>query len=607
MINLNITYSGSELAFREVPLLESTLRAAVAYLERFVVFKGTVDLRVVAGSALSGGVAATGWGDSVYAGRIKGVGTFEPAILAESRNGTDKTQVSPDFQISFDAAQLKNLWWDPAIASGLTAKPPADRVDAFSLIVRELLHGMGVATARNPITGDLASGFQTVWDSMIVLNGRAATFTGPAVTALLGRPVEVTTNAGALSMVHLGNAGSEPWMQSSILSPVLPAGNRAMIGRLELAILKDLGWTMRETTVTDVVDRPDGRSAGLYMVGWGTSEQLLGGALGDRIEGGGGNDSIEGGAGNDLLKGDAGNDVIDAGAGNDSVVGGSGDDSLMGAAGNDTLDGGTGNDTLDGGTGDDTVVYAGARASYVVTPTATGWTVSSANDGTDTVTDVETLRFLDTTVVQLAGIKVAGAAGPDRLQGSGGNDSVDGGAGIDTFVCGGLRSAYSVTKTADGWVIASAAEGVDSLIGIERLKFSDTSLALDVDGVAGKAYRVYQAAFDRAPDLAGLGYWISEIDKGMSLKQVAQGFVNSAEYKSVYGASPTNAQIVSKMYENVLNRPGEAGGVAYWTDILSSRKGTVADVLAGFSESQENQLGLMGVMENGVAYQPYGG
>lgn len=343
------------------------------------------------------------------------------------------------------------------------------------------------------------------------------------------------------------------------------------------------------------------------MVGWGTSEQLLGGALGDRIEGGGGNDSIEGGAGNDLLKGDAGNDVIDAGAGNDSVVGGSGDDSLMGAAGNDTLDGGTGNDTLDGGTGDDTVVYAGARASYVVTPTATGWTVSSANDGTDTVTDVETLRFLDTTVVQLAGIKVAGAAGPDRLQGSGGNDSVDGGAGIDTFVCGGLRSAYSVTKTADGWVIASAAEGVDSLIGIERLKFSDTSLALDVDGVAGKAYRVYQAAFDRAPDLAGLGYWISEIDKGMSLKQVAQGFVNSAEYKSVYGASPTNAQIVSKMYENVLNRPGEAGGVAYWTDILSSRKGTVADVLAGFSESQENQLGLMGVMENGVAYQPYGG
>jgi hypothetical protein len=35
------------------------------------------------------------------------------------------------------------------------------------------------------------------------------------------------------------------------------------------------------------------------------------------------------------------------------------------------------------------------------------------------------------------------------------------------------------------------------------------AVALDVDGAAGQAYRLYQAAFDRAPDKNGLGYWIN--------------------------------------------------------------------------------------------------
>jgi hypothetical protein len=95
------------------------------------------------------------------------------------------------------------------------------------------------------------------------------------------------------------------------------------------------------------------------------------------------------------------------------------------------------------------------------------------------------------------------------------------------------------------------------------------------------------------------------MDNGASLKNVAQGFVSSAEFKAVYGASPTNAQIVTRFYENVLHRAPESSGYNYWLGILNSGQGTVTDVLAAFSESPENQAGVIGVIDNGMQYTPY--
>ncbi len=199
-----------------------------------------------------------------------------------------------------------------------------------------------------------------------------------------------------------------------------------------------------------------------------------------------------------------------------------------------------------------------------------------------------------------------GLHGNDLLTGGNGNDTLNGGTGIDTAVYNIARAACTVTKTAAGWGVSSAADGADSLIGIERLKFLDATIALDIDGTAGQAYRVYQAAFDRTPDLGGLGFWIHAMDNGASLRQVAEGFVSSDEFKAVYGANPSSAQIVGKMYTNVLHRAGEPAGLAFWVDVLDSHRGTAADVLAGFSDSPENQAGLIGVMGNGFAYTPYG-
>ena len=200
-----------------------------------------------------------------------------------------------------------------------------------------------------------------------------------------------------------------------------------------------------------------------------------------------------------------------------------------------------------------------------------------------------------------------GTATADTINNSAVSENIDGGAGIDTVVYASNSTTVVISKSGGSTVVTNTTSGeVDTLTNVERLTFADKAVALDTDGVGGQAYRIYQAAFNRTPDSGGLGFWISVMDGGASLKAVAGGFVDSAEFKAVYGASPTNAQIVTRLYDNVLHRPGETGGYNFWLGILDRGDGTVADVLAAFSESAENQAGVIGVISNGFAYTPGG-
>jgi hypothetical protein len=203
------------------------------------------------------------------------------------------------------------------------------------------------------------------------------------------------------------------------------------------------------------------------------------------------------------------------------------------------------------------------------------------------------------------GSKVQGTAAAETVYAGAGNDVVDGGGGIDTVVYTGAHSGYTVTHTDTGSTVTGAS-GTDTLTGVERLKFGDTALALDISGTGGQAYRLYQAAFARTPDLAGLGYWMSVMDKGAALNDIAAGFADSKEFHDAYGLNPTAAQVIDKLYQNILHRAGEPAGVAYWTSVLEGHLDRIPTVLAAFSESAENIAALTGAMQDGFAYTPFG-
>ncbi|MEQ1890883.1 MAG: hypothetical protein ABL951_17165, partial [Alphaproteobacteria bacterium] len=121
-----------------------------------------------------------------------------------------------------------------------------------------------------------------------------------------------------------------------------------------------------------------------------------------------------------------------------------------------------------------------------------------------------------------------GSAFSDRLEGNefsnsffggGGNDDIAGGTGIDMARYSGPRSGYTFTGNTSERTLAdrtAGRDGIDSLVAVERLQFSDGILAFDNlrTDMAGKGYLLYRAAFDRAPDVEGLGYWVRELDRG---------------------------------------------------------------------------------------------
>jgi len=131
---------------------------------------------------------------------------------------------------------------------------------------------------------------------------------------------------------------------------------------------------------------------------------------------------------------------------------------------------------------------------------------------------------------------------------------------------------------------------------------------LDTDGVAGQAYRIYKAAFDRNPDTGGLGYWIAQMDKGMNVVEVAARFIDSDEFRTLYGQKPSNAEFLTKVYSNVLDRNPDQAGLAWWVSEMSTNPTkTWQKVLADFSESAENQANVASLIANGIPYDPWVG
>lgn len=217
---------------------------------------------------------------------------------------------------------------------------------------------------------------------------------------------------------------------------------------------------------------------------------------------------------------------------------------------------------------------------------------------------------------------VQGREGNDRFTGYGDGeygDYFDGGASIDTSVYRGKHADYDIKFSADiwdsskndgsrlsGYVVTDKLDdrdGVDHLVGVERLRFSDGNLALDIakGENAGSVYRLYEAAFNRAPKPVGEGYWLKKMDNGESLTQIAAQFIQTEEFRSIYGENPTPVDYVYRLFNNILGRDPKQAGLNYWVDKLS--KSSMADVLAGISESDENILNTAPLIANGIPYQ----
>jgi hypothetical protein len=101
----------------------------------------------------------------------------------------------------------------------------------------------------------------------------------------------------------------------------------------------------------------------------------------------------------------------------------------------------------------------------------------------------------------------------------------------------------------------------------------------------GKVYRLYLAALHREPDTGGLGYWVGQLQGGVSLAVIADGLVGSPEFAAQYEALDDEG-FVELVYQNVLGRQPDDAGYAFWLSRLGAGTSR-GDMMIGFSESPE--------------------
>ena len=262
-------------------------------------------------------------------------------------------------------------------------------------------------------------------------------------------------------------------------------------------------------------------------------------------------------------------------AASETLTGSTGQDLIWGQGGADTLIGGDGNDGL----------YSG---EYVVGTTTTPDFIGDRLDGGD------------------GSDQLTGGSGSDLLIGGAGTNYLGGGGGYDTAIYAGMRGDYTVAMHNGMPVGVTAPAGpTDTLSSVERLSFSDTSIAFDIDGNAGNIYRLYRAAFDRKPDEGGLGYWISIADKNVSSTFIANSLMDSDEFRDLYGTRMSDEQFLTQVYANVLDRPYDQGGFDYWIGVMRDQGVSRGDVLNLIAQDTENSAAVIGEIRSGIEYDIY--
>jgi hypothetical protein len=101
---------------------------------------------------------------------------------------------------------------------------------------------------------------------------------------------------------------------------------------------------------------------------------------------------------------------------------------------------------------------------------------------------------------------------------------------------------------------------------------------------------LYIGAFGRAPDASGFQFWLDQMEAGATPYQIMQSFSNTPEFISEYDGLTTVGQ-VTKLYLNVLDRAPDTAGLDYWVGQINSGAQTFPDVVFNLTNAAFMQVG----------------
>ena len=185
---------------------------------------------------------------------------------------------------------------------------------------------------------------------------------------------------------------------------------------------------------------------------------------------------------------------------------------------------------------------------------------------------------------------------------SSGFTTLDGGAGIDTVVLGNAKNTYSLNSATS--ITDKGINMTLNLVNVERLKFTDTSLALDLTGNAGKAVLMLGAVF-------GASYLSSKDIVGIALKFYDQGLLSETQLArlaldSFLGANAGNKAVVDLLFKNLVGVLPDANTENLYLGLLSAGTYTQESLTLMATNLDLNKINvkLTGLALTGIEYTP---
>jgi hypothetical protein len=219
----------------------SSLDYAVKNMANFVSWKGTLDLRIQINPTLAG------YEGGVLSSINSTTRDNRNAAIMEMTTGVDPFPNEPDCGATVWLARDgtvkaygRSAYYDPNPVTYVPANVPSGMFDFVGVLTHEIFHGIAV---RNTVD----------FNRYLTNVGGNTFFVGPKTLETLGQPLPYIGGG------HYGNTSlpNNPIGSGLMFQWGNYEGNRLDIGRLDLAILQDVGLSVKNAKGLPLVDRMD--------------------------------------------------------------------------------------------------------------------------------------------------------------------------------------------------------------------------------------------------------------------------------------------------------------------------------------------------------------